>query len=325
VYNPVKDTRWRHPLSITTGDDGLNFDEYFLNVHAETPPMRFGGENKDGGGAQYVRGIVPGNGTPPDGAIWLTYSSNKEDIWVSRVPVPIRGTVDKNVNDNFENMPVGGIVTDWNIYSGLWVPVAVVNDGRSNVLRLQDKAPYNYAKAVRVFPETTKARIFFHLRPHKTGHGSLEIELQNYKGQRPIRIKVDGKSGKILANKAANMIEAASFKAGKWIEFNIVVDTTAGKYDLTLNGKKVVSDAAFAETLTNTDNPYKSKFSTPTVERIVFRTGVYRLDNFSRYGEGGSEYLTDKPDLTDADEALENAVYDIDDFRAANLKARYKR
>jgi len=320
VYNPVKDTRWRHPLSITTGDDGLNFDEYFLNVHAETPPMRFGGANKDGGGAQYVRGIVPGNGTPPDGAIWLTYSSNKEDIRVTRVPVPIKGTVEKDVDDNFNDMTVGGVVTDWNIYSGVWVPVAVVKHRRNKVLRLADKAPYNYAAATRVFPETTKADISFRVRPHQVGHGSLEIDVLNYKGQRPVRIIIDGKSGKILANKAANMIEVASFNARKWLKFNISVDTTTGKYDLKLKKKNIVSGASFAETLTNTGNPYKSKFSTPTVERIVFRTGAYRLKDFSRYGEGGSEYLTDKPDLTNADEALDNAVFDIDSFRTATVK-----
>jgi len=321
VYNPVKDTRWRHPLSVTTSDDGLNFDTYFLNVQGETPPMRFGGKNKDGGGAQYVRGIVPGNGTPPDGAIWLTYSSNKEDIRVSRVPVPIRGTVDKDVKDTFDNMTVGGIVTDWCVYTGIWTPVAVVKARRNKVLRLADRDPYDYAKAVRVFPETTKARISFRLRPHQKGYGDLEIEVLNYKGQRPVRIKIDGKTNKILANKGANMVEVASFKARKWLKFNISVDTAAGKYDLILNKKKIVSGASFAEALSNAGNPYKSKFSTPTVERIVFRTGVYRLNDFSRYGEGGSKYLTDKPDLPNADEAVDNAVFDIDDFRTATIKA----
>ena len=317
IYNPVKDTRWRHPLSITTGDDGLNFDKYFLNVQGETPPMRFGGKNKDGGGAQYVRGIVPGNGTPPDGAIWLTYSSNKEDIRVTRVPVPIKGTVEKDVDDNFNGMTVGGIVTDWNIYSGIWTPISVVKRRRNKVLRLEDKAPYDYAKAVRVFPEATKAQISFGLRVQDAGRDNLEIEVQNYKGQRPVRIKVDGKNGKILANNGANMVEAASFKARKRLKFNISVDTSAGKYDLILNGNKVVSGASFAEAIDNIDNPYKSKSAIPTVERIVFRTGAYRLNDFSRYGEGGSKYLTDKPDLTGADEAVDNAVYDIDNFKTA--------
>jgi len=131
---------------------------------------------------------------------------------------------------------------------------------------------------------------------------------------------VDGKSGRILANRAANMVEVASFKARKWLKFDISADTAAGKYDLKLNNKEVVSGASFAEALTNTDNPYKSKFTTPTVERIVFRTGAYRQKDFSRYGFGANDYLKHEPDLPNADEAVDNAIFDIDDFRTACAK-----
>jgi len=321
VYNPVRNTTWRHPLSVTTSDDGMNFDTYFLNVHGETPLMRFGGGNKDGGGAQYVRGIIPGNGTPPDGAMWLTYSSNKEDIWVARVPVPIRGTVDKDVDDDFEAMKPGGIVTDWNVYSGIWVPVAVVKENSNNVLRLQDKAPYNYAKAVRVFPETTKAHISFSLRVGRPGRDNLEIELQNYKGQRPVRIIIDGKNGKIRANNGQRLVEVASIPAGKWLTFGVEVDATAGKYDLKVAGTKVISAAPFAETLDNTDNPYNSKFGIPTIERVVFRTGTWRMKDFSRYGFGANDYRKNEPDLPAADEPVDNAVYDIDNLQTVTVKA----
>ncbi|HUW19864.1 MAG TPA: PA14 domain-containing protein [Sedimentisphaerales bacterium] len=321
VYNPVENTTWRHPLSVTTGDDGMNFNTYFLNVHGETPLMRFGGGNKDGGGAQYVRGIIPGNGTPPDGAMWLTYSSNKEDIFVTRVPVPIKGTVDKDVSDNFEDMRPGGIVTNWNIYSGIWNPVRVVKDKRNNVLRLQDKDPYDYANAVRVFPETTKVQVSFDLRPQQVGRDNLEIEIQNYKGQRPVRIIIDGKNGKVKANKGDSMNEVASFTAGKWLKLDIDVDTTAGKYDLKLDGKNLVSGATFAETLDNSNNPYKSRFATPTVERIVFRTGTWRMKDFSRYGFGANDFRKNEPDLTGPDEAVAQAVYDIDNFRTITVKA----
>ena len=151
----------------------MNYDTYLLNVHGETPLMRLGGGNKDGGGAQYIRGIIPGNGIPPDGAMWLTYSSNKEDIWVTRVPVPIKGTVDEDVDDDFEKMKPGGIVTDWNIYSGVWNPISVNADKTGKFLRLQDKDPYDYAKAVRVFPETPQAKISFDLLFSYTGRDSL--------------------------------------------------------------------------------------------------------------------------------------------------------
>ena len=306
VYNPIKNTRWRHPLSVTTSDDGMNFDTYFLNVQGETPLMRFGGANKDGGGAQYVRGIVPGNGIPPDGAVWLTYSSNKEDIRVTRVPVPVKGTVDKDVNDDFEDMTVGGLVTNWNIYSGLWQPIKITGR-KEKFLRLQDKAPYDYAKAVRVFPETTKAQISFDLRARKIGRDGLEVEVQNYKGQRPVRIVIDGKNGLLSEGR-------------KWAKVVIDVDTIAGKYDLTLNGKKVVSGAAFAETLDNTGNPYKSRFAMPTVERIVFRTGSWRMKDFSRYGFGDNDYRKNEPDLAGADEAVAKAIFDIDNFKTVTVK-----
>jgi hypothetical protein len=320
VYNPVKNTTWRHPLSVTTSDDGMNFDTYLLNVHDETPLMRFGGANKDGGGAQYIRGIIPGNGTPSDGDMWLTYSSNKEDVRVTRVPVPIKGTVDQDVKDSFDDMAVGGFVSQWNLYTGLWTPITVENDNGNKVLRLQDKAPYDYAKAVRVFPETAKARLRFSVVPRQVGHGDLEIELLNYKGQRPVRIKIDGKSGKVLANNAADMTEVASFSANEPLRFSIAVDAEAGRYNMRLNRKGIIADASFAETLTNADNPYKSEFDAPTVERIVFRTGPYRQKDFSRYGFGANDYRKNEPDLPAADEPVANAVFDIDNLRTISAK-----
>ena len=68
-------------------------------------------------GPQYVRGIIPGNGVPPGNAFWVTYSMNKEDMWVSRVPVPVKYKVDGPVNDNFNTLETHGAVTGWNIYS----------------------------------------------------------------------------------------------------------------------------------------------------------------------------------------------------------------
>ena len=322
VYNPVKDPTWRHPLSVTTGADGRTFDTYFLNVHSETPPMRFSGSNKDGGGGQYVRGIVPGNGVPPDGAMWLTYSSNKEDIFVAQVPVPIRGTVDRDVEDDFERMDPGGAVTDWNVYTGAWNPVSIVNDAGNRVLRLEDQDPYDYASAVRVFPEATKARISFEARLAEVGHDNLEIEIQDFQGRRPVRIVLVGKDRQIFANRGPTMGIVSMLEPRTWIHLDVEVDTVAGTYGLQVDGKMVLEGAAFAERPGPGANPYGSRFGSPTVERIVFRTGIWRMKDFSRYGITANSFRKHEPDLPGADEPVSRTVVDIDNVKTRTDRPR---
>ena len=320
VYNPVKDPTWRHPLAVTTSADGRTFDTYFLNVHSETPAMRFSGSNKDGGGGQYVRGIVPGNGVPPDGAMWLTYSCNKEDVFVARVPVPIRGTVDRDPQDDFESMEPGGTVTDWNVYTGTWNPVAVMKDAGNRVLRLEDQDPYDYACAIRVFPETTKARIGFDVRLSEVGHDNLEVEIQDARGRRPVRIVLVGKDRQIFSNQGPTMGIVSTLEPRKWIHLDIEVDTVAGTWGLQADGKRLVSGAAFAEPLGTDANPYGSRFVSSTVERLVFRTGIWRMRDFGRYGITANTFRKYEPDLPGADEPVTRTVVDIDNVKTQTAR-----
>src|SRR5581483_4182026 len=102
VYNPNPLSDYRWPLGIVTSDDGILFDHLAL-VHGEVPPRRFRGRWKDFG-PQYVRGMEAGNGDPPGDAMWVCYSVNKEDMWVSRIPVPVRTRVESPVHDTFDAM-----------------------------------------------------------------------------------------------------------------------------------------------------------------------------------------------------------------------------
>src|SRR5207249_7522293 len=94
-------------------------------------------------------------GDPPGNDMWLTYSGNKEDIWISRVPVPIRYKIEGPVEDTFDSLTVGGKIPDWNIYAPRWAPagIAAFPNARNRSLQLEDKDPYDYARAVRVFAE----------------------------------------------------------------------------------------------------------------------------------------------------------------------------
>ena len=77
VYNP---SEFRWPLAISLSKDGLEYTTLNL-VHGEITPMRYGGNYKSYG-PQYPRGIQEGNGVPADGDLWVSYSVNKEDMWI---------------------------------------------------------------------------------------------------------------------------------------------------------------------------------------------------------------------------------------------------
>ncbi len=263
AYNPTVHSEHRYPLAIVTSEDGILFDDLLL-VHGEVPPRRFFGRWKDYG-PQYVRGIAEGNGTPPDGAMWLAYSVNKEDMWVSRIPVPVRYRVEGPVADDFNAMEPGGHVTDWNIYSPRWAPVQVVDfpsaDNKS--LELRDEDPCDYARAVRVFPEAPRAAVRCRVMAKQDDSGMLNIEVMDRYGNRPVRVWFDS-HGRIKAMNGSETVDVQAYEAGMWCELAINVDATPyGHYTLSIDGREVLSGAALAEAVNS-------------VERISFRTGPHR-------------------------------------------------
>jgi hypothetical protein len=187
VYNP---SEFRWPLGISVSDDGLNYKNLLL-VNGEITAMRYGGNYKSYG-PQYVRGISEGDGTPPDGKLWVTYSMNKEDIWISSVPVPVKDKAEKHANDDFNALPEGKELTEWNIYSPLWAQVQVKKgSGGSKTLVMQDSDPFDYAKAERVIPPTKRLIAEFSIVPKQNDHGLLDIEFLDAKGTPGIRLSLD--------------------------------------------------------------------------------------------------------------------------------------
>lgn len=287
VLNPTN--RNRHPLAIMTSADSATFTDLFA-VHGELPDQRFGGYLKNMG-PQYVRGIVEGNGTPPDAAaaFWLTYSVNKEDIWVARVPVPVTATAAGPVSDDFNATAPGILPAGWNIYSPLWAPVRVVEAEGSRALELRDEDPYDYARAIRVFPATHGVKISFRLFA-KQNHARLEIDLLDAAGARPVRLVV-GEDGKLWACHEGQWMDAGVYTAGRWHKFELEIpaNPTADRCAVLVDGKSPLPRPAF--------------FTDPvaTVERLSFRTGVHRDRGF-----GGR-------DLPGADSKVPAAVFLIDD------------
>ncbi len=268
-YNPDKGGR-RYPLVVNTSEDGVTFRNLWT-VHGEMPVQRYTGWHREFG-PQYPRGIAEGNGNPPGTAAWLGYSMNKEDIWVSRVPVPVTATATDWVDDDFENVPEGGFLESWNVYSPQWAPVRFGTEAGNGFLVLEDADPYDYAKAVRIFPQTQGVRIAFKVRLQPQAGGLLGVEVVDQDGDRPVRLVFDPAVGEIRNNQENTMVRMAPFAANNWYDVVIEVDVVKRLYSVSMDGTTLIEAASLADAK-----------GVESVERLVFRTGEYRLRTMLPY------------------------------------------
>ena len=294
VYNPTLDNRHRWPLALVTGDDGEKFDQ-LLTVVGEVPPRRYNGLDK-AFGPQYVRGIVEGNGTPPGEAFWITWSMNKDDIWVSRIPTPVRATVSEPVRDDFNT----GTIEDlpWNLYRPLWASVRLADfpSPTNRSLELRDREPADYARAVRIFPEMKKGTVRFKVLAKQNDHGRLEIELLDRQGYRPAVVLIFDKQGRLLT-KDGNQNEIVTLKryaANQWYDVALRFDQVKGSFDVILDGQTLLAGAEFPD-------------PTAPLERISLRTGEFRTLPTLRDPKSPGE------DFPNADQPVPEAVFCIDD------------
>lgn len=297
VYNPRADNRHRWPLAVISGDDGIHFDN-LLTVVGDVPLRRYNGLDK-AFGAQYNRAIAEGNGTPPGQGFWITYSMNKDDVWVSRVPVPVTGTVTQPVRDTFDT----GTLEDlpWNLYCPQWAPVTLADlpSKTNRSLQLSDRDPADYARAVRVFPETAKQGVVrFKIYPHQSDHGRLEVEITDRHGNAPIRLFFD-ETGHIVTM-ASDILEAAQltrYVRNAWVDVVIKFDVVAGTFSVVVDNQPLLTDVEFID-------PVKS------LERVSFRTGPFREHPSLRDGKSPGE------DFPGGDDAVTEAIYNLDDVSA---------
>ncbi|MGB3064261.1 six-hairpin glycosidase [Sphingobacterium thalpophilum] len=288
VYNP---SEFRWPLAVSTSDDGLRYTDLLL-VNGEISTMRYGGNYKSYG-PQYVRGIQEGNGQTPDKNMWLTYSMNKEDIWVAKVPVPISSTVAEAVDDDFSKQPEQ-VYNSWNIYSPLWASAKV----EGNALVLRDKDPYDYAKADRVIAPAKKGKITYTVTPQQDTHGTLEIELVNGNGLPAARITFD-KDG-LIKNKAGyRNATIQKYEAGQTYHITCLVDVTTRSFQLFVNGVDKGTKLFF--------QPVDS------ICKVSFRTGEIR-----RFPDADTP--TDQDfDVVNPGQAVKEAVYRISSLTAQRM------
>ena len=252
VYNP---SEFRWPLAISLSKDGLEYTTLNL-VHGEITPMRYGGNYKSYG-PQYVRGIQEGNGIPKDGDLWVAYSVNKEDMWVSRIPVPVKLKAAAHADDDFSQFTELSQLTDWNIYSPVWAPVSL----DKNWLLLQDKDPFDYAKIERKIPATKELKVAFDLQAGQNDKGTLQIEFLDENGIACSRLEltVDGVFRAKGGSRFGNIMK---YEAGKTYHVEALLSVANRSIQVFVDGKKAGTRMFYAPVA--------------AIERIAFRTGELR-------------------------------------------------
>jgi hypothetical protein len=294
----------RTPLAVSVSNNGLAYTQDPLFVSGDSGPQMFrnGSVDNKTTGASYTRGIswLANRENKPrfNDNSWVTYSTNKEVIWVTEVPQSVTGTVSAHVDDSFATMTVGGRVGDWNVRNGGWTPARLVDNGSDVVLRLSDKDPYDYSKVFRVFPESTEVILTTGLRPAQSSTGELHVELVDATGARPVRLRFSN-SGQIQYQIAGgNWLQLAGYSANTTYELVFTCNTVANQWSVYANGQLIGNNLPFAE-------------SASSVERIEYRTGAWRLDDFStnwyNFGSPGNR----TSNLTGADDPVSQADYEI--------------
>lgn len=270
VYNPHPGERF--PLAMTSGEDGVTFRGMGI-VHGEVPPVRYAGHHKDVG-PQYIRGVAEwagDAGTIDRSAFWVVYSMSKEDIWVSRIPLPTYLAATGPVRDDFQSSPLQLPPEGWHTYSPAWSKVEVAAEADGNrFLLLANSEPYDYARAIRIFPESSSGQLSFRLRAGQADRGRLEIDLLAAGGGRPVRLALDDK-GQLNALKADGSAELMAYQAGEWMD--IALRFGDGRLSLTVSGKPLLKDASLAHPC----SVYGVSFATGRVENQPSQDAVQDL------------------------------------------------
>jgi hypothetical protein len=201
-------------------------------------------------------------------------------------------------------METGGVVKDWNIYSPRWCPVEITRSplDSEKVLMLQDFDPYDYAKAVRVFQPAEKNRIRFKLFIESNPE-ILAMEVVTANGARCVQTRLDT-DGKLLAkNGIESLAEVSVLESGKWIPVEFDIHAKKQWYHIRVNEETVAE---------------KVKFSAEGIpERIIFRTGKYRLTDDVQKWKSGDKFVPgwDEPG---ADETVPKVTYYLKDFSVSS-------
>lgn len=285
AYNPNPSNEKRWPLAVSLSDDGLVFKNMYL-LCGEVPVRRYEGNHKHRG-MNYVSGIAEGNGEPPGDYIWLTFSMNKEDIWVSKVPLSMETEETEMLHEEFADSPTSGDLSRWQLYRPLWSEFVIESfpeEGKRR-FKMSNGDPYQQAVAERTFPKCPKATVHLGVVPLQADYGLLEIVLMAGEGHVFFRIRFDSDS-RIIVGHAGGRQVLMNYEARREYDLVISLDLEKGQFGVDVLGGAGIRGLPC---LTKAD----------TAERIAFRIG----------GQLACEYAGEEGGDVPGDRRVENCTY----------------
>jgi hypothetical protein len=163
---------------------------------------------------------------------------------------------------------------------------------------LKDYDPYDYAKAVRVFQKAEKTKIQFDFFIESNPE-ILAIEVVSANGARCVQTELNTKGNLMAKNGSDKLSFVSAIELGIWISVEFNINSKRKNFTLTINDKNVAE---------------KFRFSDDGMpERIIFRTGEYRLTDDVQKWKSGEKNVPgwDEPG---ADEQSQEATYLIKNF-----------
>ncbi len=236
VYDPTLESQHRYPLCLITGEDGVHFKDMRL-IHDEVPEKRYAGFWKDYG-PQYMRGICEGLTTEDDDPgkdMFITYSVNKEDIWVAKVTVPIVDEtehVSLDVND----------LSRWNIYEPSWSSVKPCREangdrtGNGECLEITDAEPVTRAVVRRALKQEKKKAFEIELIPQPAENKPIVIQLTDAKNIPAVRVifKNDG----FIYVRTTTDVRLCEYDRENRNNVKLEADCETFSFKITINGKE---------------------------------------------------------------------------------------
>ena len=320
VYNP---SEFRWPLALSTSIDGIEYNTLNL-VHGEISPMRYGGQYKSHG-PQYVRGILPYQGVDKDTALIVTYSMNKEDIWVAHIPVPIRTVALKHANDVFsdnnessnrnnvlDNWNSNNVLDNWNIMSLILAPV----DIRDGKLRMADSDPHDYAKAERIIPATRVLNVSMDIIPEQNNHGELQIELLDSHGNACTRLIFQSDSMLTVKTGARYSTLLKKYEANKLYRIKLLCDLNSRMITIWVNDKKIGQKMLFApiESITRLSFRTGNKRIYPTIDSAADTPAGHKVENAGHIDPEAVYYINNVI-TSEADTTKDGCLLHWDNFK----------